>query len=106
MYQLQFIHINDDTLTKSEQDTMQLFVGNWINQSIQKSFGIHIGVDTSHNQYQILQIDTEHQRITLTSEENPQLMYILDYEDSKHIIIQTSVKNSYGTSRPIRYEKC
>lgn len=107
MYKLQFIHINDDalTLTKSQQDTIHLFLGNWINPAAQKSMSIHFGVDTSHNQYQILLIDTEHQRIKLTSEVDPQLMYILDYEDTNHIFIQTSVKDSYGTSRPIRYEK-
>lgn len=107
MYQLYFIHINDDahTLTKSHQDTIHLFLGNWINPSAQKSISIHTGVDTSHNQYQILQVDTEHQRIKLTSEKAPHLMYILDYEDTNHIFVQTSVKNSYGTSRPIRYEK-
>ena len=104
---LHFIHINDDalTLTKSQQDTIHLFLGNWINPSAQKSISIQTGVDTNHNQYQILQIDTEHQRIKLTSEVDPQLMYILDYEDTNHIFIQTSVKDSYGTSRPIRYEK-
>lgn len=107
MYQLQFINLdfNPSTLTKEQLNLIQQFLGNWKNQSLQKSISIRYERHTHLNQYQIIQIDSNHQRIKILPEDNQQIIYTLDYEDAQHILIQTSIHHSYGTSRPIRYEK-
>ncbi|HDI0388160.1 TPA: staphostatin B, partial [Staphylococcus aureus] len=33
------------------------------------------------------------------------ITYILDYDDTQHILMQTSSKQGIGTSRPIVYER-
>ncbi|EUT76215.1 staphostatin B, partial [Staphylococcus aureus] len=105
MYQLQFINLVYDTtkLTHLEQTNINLFIGNWSNHQLQKSICIRHGDDTSHNQYHILFIDTAHQRIKFSSIDNEEITYILDYDDTQHILMQTSSKQGIGTSRPIVY---
>ncbi|MDI1744342.1 cysteine protease inhibitor staphostatin B [Staphylococcus aureus] len=92
MYQLQFINLVYDTtkLTHLEQTNINLFIGNWSNHQLQKSICIRHGDDTSHNQYHILFIDTAHQRIKFSSIDNEEIIYILDYDDTQHILMQTS----------------
>lgn len=88
MYQLQFINLVYDTtkLTHLEQTNINLFIGNWSNHQLQKSICIRHGDDTSHNQYHILFIDTAHQRIKFSSFDNEEIIYILDYDDTQHIL--------------------
>ncbi|HCY7268354.1 TPA: staphostatin B [Staphylococcus aureus] len=107
MYQLQFINLVYDTtkLTHLEQTNINLFIGNWSNHQLQKSICIRHGDDTSHNQYHILFIDTAHQRIKFSSIDNEEIIYILDYDDTQHILMQTSSKQGIGTPRPIVYER-
>lgn len=107
MYKLQFINLDYDpsTLTKEQLNLVQHFFGNWKNYSLQKSVSIRYESHTYLNQYHIIQIDTSHQRIKILPKDNQQIIYTLDYEDAQHILIQLSIHHSYGTSRPIRYEK-
>ncbi|MHC5954141.1 staphostatin B, partial [Streptococcus pyogenes] len=46
-----------------------------------------------------------HQRIKFSSIDNEEIIYILDYDDTQHILMQTSSKQGIGTSRPIVYER-
>ncbi|MCW1278212.1 cysteine protease inhibitor staphostatin B [Staphylococcus aureus] len=107
MYPLQFIHIvyHPTKHTHLEQTNTNIFIVNWSNQQLQKSICIRHGDDTSHNQYHILFIDTAHQRIKFSSFDNEEIIYILDYDDTQHILMQTSSKQGIGTSRPIVYER-
>lgn len=107
MYQLQFINfIYDRTnLTHLELNNINLFIGNWSNHQLQKTICIRHGDNTTQNQCRILFIDTTHQRIKFSPLHQDQIIYILDYDDSQHILMQTSSQDGIGTSRPILYER-